>query len=275
MHRTFSIRTSVSLFAVLLGTACAHGRPFAVATSDRGISVMGVGKASAPPDIARTSIGVEVRAADVQQATSDATARMNAVTQAIKQLGIPDKDLRTHSFSIGFEQDPTPPPTPIPAAAPTTRAAAAGATATAAPAPEQPATPRGYYRVSNMLEVTIRDLSAVGRVLQAATAAGANNVWGINFEIENTDTLKVSARAQAVQRAQQAAAELAQLAGVKLGKVISVSEGESGGGGGPVYMSMRAANEDVPIERGEIAVSYGVRVVYDVKEKDDDDKDKK
>lgn len=226
---------------------------------------MGVGKASAPPDIARTSIGVEVRAADVQQATNDATARMNAVTQAIKALGIADKDLRTHSFSIGFEQEPNPPPTPVPAAP--TR----GATATATAAPEQPASPRGYYRVSNMLEVTIRDLSAVGRVLQAATAAGANNVWGINFEIDNTESLKVQARALAVQRAQQAATELAQLSGVKLGKVVSVSEGEAESQGGPMVMSMRAASNDVPIERGEITVSYSVRLLYDVKEKDGDD----
>lgn len=268
MQRTFSIRSSISLLIALACGGCAHGRTLSIATSDRGISVMGVGKASAPPDIARTSIGVEVRAADVQQATNEATARMNAVTQAIKQLGIADKDLRTHSFSIGFEQEQMPPPTPVPAATPARGAAAATA---AAPPPEQPATPRGYYRVSNMLEVTIRDLNSVGRVLQAATSAGANNVWGVNFEIENTDTLKVQARAQAVQRAEQAATELAQLARVKLGKVLSISESESGGGGGPQLMSMRAANGDVPIERGEITVSYGVRVLYDVKARADDD----
>jgi uncharacterized protein YggE len=114
-------------------------------------------------------------------------------------------------------------------------------------------------------------LNSVGRVLQAATSAGANNVWGVNFEIENTDMLKVQARAQAVERAQQAATELAQLARVKLGKVVSISEGESGGGGGPMQMSMRAANEAVPIERGEITVGYGVRMLYDVKEKAGDD----
>jgi uncharacterized protein YggE len=226
--------------------------------------VVGYGKASAPPDIARSSIGVEVRAADVQQATADATARMNAVTAAIKALGIADKDLRTHNFSIGFEQEPVPPPQPLPAE---TRAAPGAAATTAAPAP---VTPRGYYRVSNMLEVTIRDLNSIGKVLQAATAAGANNVWGLNFEIENTDALKVRARAEAVKHAQQTAAELAQLAGVKVGKVISISEGEQEGRGGPVLMSMRAANEEVPIERGEMTITYGVRVLYDVKEADKD-----
>ncbi len=263
MQRMFTIQTLIALLIALACTACAHGRTIALATSEHGLSVVGVGKSSAPPDIARTSIGVEVRAADVQQATNDATARMNAVTQAIKQLGIADKDLRTHSFSIGFEQEPTPPPAPIPAAA-TARTAAPAATATAAP--EAPATPRGHYRVSNMLEVTIRDLSAVGKVLQAATSAGANNVWGINFEIENSDALKVQARAQAVQRARQTAEELAKLTGVKLGNVLSVSEGDQPGGG-PVVMSLRASSDEVPIERGEITISYAVRILYGVKDK--------
>jgi uncharacterized protein len=271
MQRKFSLQSSMWLLIALACTACAHGRTISLATSEHGISVTGIGKASAPPDIARTNIGVEVRAADVQQATNEATARMNAVTQAIKQLGIADKDLRTHSFSIGFEQEPTPPPAPVPTAVP----ARGAAPATTAPTAEVPATPRGYYRVSNMLEVTIHDLNSVGRVLQAATSAGANNVWGINFEIENNDALKVQARAQAVQRAQQAAAQLAQLAGVKLGKLLSVSEGESGGGGGPVAMYARAANDEMPVERGEISISYGVRMLFDVKGKDgDDDKGK-
>ena len=273
MHWTFSSRpraavtATVACLAALICAGCAHGRTIRLATNDGGINVLGIGKASAPPDIARTNIGVEVRAADVQQATTDATTRMNAVIQAIKQLGIADKDLRTHNFSIGFEPEQTPPPTPLPAT--TSRAAGAGAATTAAPT-EQPSTPRGYYRVSNMLEVTIRDLNAVGRVLQAATSAGANNVWGIEFAIENTDALKVQARAQAVARAQQAAGELAALAGVKLGKVMSVSESEGDGReGGPSLMSLRMANADVPVERGEISVSYAVRVSYDVDERDD------
>jgi uncharacterized protein len=258
MHRSFAIRTLSASLVLGAFAACAHGKGFTVATSERGIAVVGVGKASAPPDIARTSIGVEVRAPDVQQAVADANARMSAVTAAIKQLGIADKDLRTHGFSVGFEHEPSPPPTPMPAE----RGAA-----TVTPAP---AGPRGYYRVSNTLEVTIRDLTTVGKVLQAATGAGANSVWGINFEVENTEPLKVQARSQAVERAKQAAAELAQLSGVKLGKLLAVSEGDSEGPvGGPMLMSVRAANADVPIERGEITVNYAVRVLYDVRERDD------
>jgi len=260
MHRT------IYLVPILLGlgsTACAgHHKGHHFPGAEQGITVVGVGKASAPPDVARTSIGVEVRSANVEQATGEATTRMTAITQAIKQLGIGDKDLRTHSFSVGFEQEQPQPPAPVES---TVRSAPGAAATTTVAAP--PSGPRGFYRVSNMLEVTIRDLASIGRVLSAATAAGANNVWGITFEIDNQEPLKAQARGQAVEHAKQAAAELARLSGVKLGKLISISEGEPENRGGPVMMYSRAvANEDVPIERGEVAVSYGVRAVYSVKD---------
>jgi uncharacterized protein YggE len=217
----------------------------------QGVSVTGVGKASAAPDIARTSVGVEVRSASVEQATADATARMNAVVQAIKLAGVAESDLRTRGLSIGFEQEPVPvPPTPLPA------------TGGGAQQDTAAQLPRGFYRVSNMLEVTIRKLDTVGRVLKAATDAGANSVWGITFEIENNQALVSQARARAVQRAKQAATELAGLAGVKLGPVLSLIENEQGGYGGPQAMEMRASNAEMPVQRGEITLTYNVQMVY-------------
>lgn len=252
-------RVLTTLAALSLVTGCAHSRTFHLSPTDPGVSVVGTGTASAPPDIARTSLGVEVRAVDVQQATAEAATRMAAVTQAIKAAGIADKDLRTHSFSIGFEAEPQPPGPPLPIE----RSAGAAGAETAPATP--PATPRGFYRVNNALEVTIRDMNAVGRVLSAASAAGANNVWGITFEREDTEPLKAQARVQAIQRAQGAAAELAQLGGVTLGKVLAISEDDRGGRPEAVTMMYRsAANADVPIERGEVTVNYTVRLVYGV-----------
>jgi uncharacterized protein YggE len=127
----------------------------------------------------------------------------------------------------------------------------------------QPAPPRGYYRVTNMVEVTIRALDSVGRVLKAATDAGANSQWGVTFELENDASLVSEARALAVKDAQRAAAELAKLTGVKLGEIVSVSEGEqSGGYSAPQPMMRMAAAQEVPVERGEIQVHYEVQLVY-------------
>lgn len=243
---------SFAYLAVCLGVAgCMHPRAIVLSPSaPMGVRVNGVGEASAPPDIARTRIGIDVRAATPEQASADATQRMAAVIAALKALPIADKDLRTYNYSINFEQE-QPPNNPQPTAA-----------------SAEPQLPRGFYHVTNMLEVTIRDLKAAGRVLQAATSAGANNIWGVNFDIENDTSLVAEARKQAVEEAAKAAQELAALSGITLGEVVSISEGEQPNTyGGPQLMSMRAAANDVPVEQGEITVRYNVQVVYATRSK--------
>ena len=235
----------------------------------RGITVNGIGDAKSPPDIARTNVGVEVRAETVEQATAESNQRMAAIVAALGKLGIEQKDMRTHSFSISFEQQPVPPvPLPHesasaePAARPGQRSAPSVQTA---PAPSEPPVIRGYYRASNMLEVTVRELDKAGQVLQAATDAGANNVWGISFELEDPQPLLAQARVKAVEHAKQNAQELAKLSGVKLGAIVSISEG--GGTQGPVPPMFRMQAEaahggNVPIERGEVTVTQQVQIVY-------------
>src|SRR5262245_41969898 len=102
----------ISAISIALGlTACA-GRTTVVQAPQplQGLSVSGSGEASAAPDLARANIGVEVRALTADEATQAATAQMTAVMNALKQSGIADKDLRTHDFSINFEQEQTPQP---------------------------------------------------------------------------------------------------------------------------------------------------------------------
>lgn len=247
---------STFLYLACLGSlsACAHPRAIVLSPSaPEGVRVHGEGEASAPPDIARTHVGVDVRALSAEQANSEATQRMAAVVAALKQLGVADKDLKTGNYSVSFEpEQPAPPPQP-----------AAGAQPKAA---ELPATPRGYYHVVNSVEVTLRDLKQAGRALQVASEAGANSVWGVTFELEDDNALISEARAHAVADAKRAADELAKLSGVKLGEIVSLSEDEApaGYGGGPVY-AMRSASAEVPIEQGQVTVHYGVQVVYATK----------
>jgi uncharacterized protein YggE len=235
-------------FVILIGSLAGCMHPHAIVlspTAPEGVRVNGVGKASAPPDIARVNVGVEMRAATPDEANNTASQRMAAVLAALKQAGIADKDLRTHSYSLSFEPQQTPPADPH-----------AGTTA-------QPSGPRGLYRVTNMVEATLRDLGSVGRVLGIATAAGANNVWGVKFEIEDDSALLSRARALAVKDAQHAADELAKLSGVKLGELVSVTEGEPNPDeGGPQVYAMHAMATDVPIERGDITINYVVQLVY-------------
>ena len=109
-----------------LGVACAphhghgrhHGLP-SVNAPTRGITVAGVGKVSAKPDIARTTIGVEVRAGTADEAITQVNARMAQVIAAVKAAGVAPADVRTAMLSLNFERNYEQPPRPVEAPAPT------------------------------------------------------------------------------------------------------------------------------------------------------------
>jgi uncharacterized protein YggE len=224
-----------------------------------GITVEGFGEAKGQPNIARVNVGVEARAPSSDAAISEVNGRMAAVMAALKQLGIANTDLRTSSISLHFERHPEPPPRPVEEAPQPPK----GRGPAPAPAPPPPPQPQGMFRASNMVEVTLRNLEQAGRVLTTATSAGANQLFGIQFEIENPDPLADEARKKAFEDAKKKATRLAQLAGVTLGPVVSVTEA---GRGGPIAMPMAAMMQreaaDVPIERGELKVATSVQVVF-------------
>lgn len=219
------------------------------ATLPRTITVIGRGEIKVKPDVANTTVGVEALGATVDAAMSDAEARMTSVLAALKKMGIADKDIQTSNFSINFERqgDQTP------------------VTAQATPGAFTP--PAGFYRVSNMVQVTIRDLTKVGDVIDTAVKSGANNVWGISFSLDNTDTLEGQAREAAVKDARARAEALAGLTSVQVGDVVSVSEVV---GSQPLVMYSSAKAEGLggggtPSEPGEVTFSTQIQVVYAIK----------
>jgi uncharacterized protein YggE len=257
--RTITRALALSLFALPWTLGCAGTSTIVQSALPQGISVSGHGEVLGQPDVARVTLGVETRSKVASEATEQANQQMSAVIAAIKQQGVADKDIRTQSFSVNFEQQPEPyPPAPIDAPREDVRSSKA---APSAPASEGP---RGFYRVSNTVQVTIRELPKLGTILGATTGAGANSVWGIQFDIDDPTMLEAEARQKAMTQARTRAEQLAQLAGVKLGRVVSV--GESGGGvmqsdTGYRY-SMKAANTSVPVQSGELTVTQDVQVVY-------------
>lgn len=266
----------VTIAIALAASGCAVHHPHAHHGGNAegtGLSVTGSGEAKGAPDIARSSIGIEVRANTSEEATKQANERMSAVLGALKGAGVADADLRTHDFSVSFERDYTPPQPVVVAPAPPPAKGTARVAATTAAAPAAPAAPestvRGSYRVSNTVEVTVRDVSKVSAVLSAATAAGANNVWGINFDVSDREPLHAKAREQAIARAKQSAAQLAQLTGVTLGRIITIDDQADVGGIQPRMYRAAAMNEasdaaPVPVEGGELTITHQVRLVYDL-----------
>jgi uncharacterized protein YggE len=99
-------------------------------------------------------------------------------------------------------------------------------------------------------------------VLSAATSAGANQLYGIRFEIEDPAPLQAEARKKAVEDARARAERLAQLASVKLGPPVSIVELDGGSSAPMPVMAMQRMDASAPVERGELTVSTTVQIVY-------------
>ena len=241
--------TLVLLAAALIAAPLA---PAAYAQDDdagpalpRTITVVGEGKTSIKPDIARVNIGVEVMKPTVQEASAQNKASVEAVLAALEAAGVDAKDIQTSGYSVYVERY----------------------------GPEGPLPENDLrYRVSNNVNVKIRDLESVGTLLDAAIEAGANNIYGVEFALDDPGEAQSQARAKAMENARGKAEELAGLAVVELGKIVSISEiiGSSGG----FYSGMMAASSymgqggggGAPISPGELEVTYQIQVVYGIAE---------
>ncbi len=204
------------------------------------ITVVGQGSVKVRPDVAQVSIGVETSAETVSEAVDENQAKMESILAALDGLGIEEKDVQTMHYSIQLDRYPEP--------MPVTESTGADA---------QP-----VYRVSNMVNVTVRNLDRVGDVLDAVVEAGANNIWGISFSLDDRDAAEEEARAEAIADARSRAGALAELTEVTLGPVMSVSEVLGAGGVSVPVTVERELSAAGSISPGEIEVSYQVQVTF-------------
>lgn len=196
------------------------------------ITVTGQGEASAKPDIATLSIGVEVQAKTPGQALSDNAERMIAVMKRLKDAGLADEDIRTSQLGVWpvFADRQQPPKTV-------------------------------GYRASNQLTVTIRNIDDLGGILDQAVTDGANRVNGPSFSIADPAPLLETARDAAVKDAIAKAKRYADAADVELGEVISIDES----GGAPVLgrqMRAEAMAASTPIAPGESTLTASVTMTF-------------
>ncbi len=204
------------------------------------INVSGSGMASNTPDIADIQLGVETVDDDAAKAISESTAKMKTVLDAVKALGIEDKDIQTVNYNMWVEQIYD----------------------------RESGMPTGQvrYHVTNQINVRLRDLTQAGKLLENALAAGANNVGSITFGVSDPTELQKEARAAALVNARAKAEELAAGLGIRVGKVRQVSEYISGNNPVPVVardMGMGGGGE-VPIASGSYNVTVEVQVIFDI-----------
>jgi uncharacterized protein YggE len=201
------------------------------------ISATGEGKVTADPDLAQVVIGVDTRALTAKEAAEKNTETMNEVFAAIRGMGIEDKDIQTANYSVQAEINYD----------------AQG---------EQRLV---GYLVSNQVVVKMRDLEKVGDLLDAVTQAGANNIYGITFTVEDFTPLKSEARAKAVADAMSRAQQLADAANVRLGDLSSLSETEMGGNMFLAYTPQAVklgGDGAAPIAPGQLEVTVQVVMTY-------------
>ena len=239
-HRAQVPINSVAVIAMMLAVAgCGQEGDTIIssAPAQKQIRVMGQALVTVRPDIARVQLGVQTYAAELDEAVAGNNARTGAVLQALTASGIADRDMRTSAFSVSPQRDYS---------------------------KEDGSREIVGYWVSNTISVTMRDLDLVGAVLQAAVTAGANNVNGLVFTLEDFGPARQQARIAAVNDAAMRAATLTQAAGATLGAVLTIDEINVGG---TSYQRVdmekdAAASGSVPVAPGELDVSVQVAVVY-------------
>ena len=200
------------------------------------ITVAGTGSVTLVPDVARVSVGVTVTKPTVKAARDAAGKSMNAVIAAIKALGIDEKDIRTTSIDLSAQYNNSRTPKII------------------------------GYRMSQQLQVTVRDLDKAGDVVDTATAKGATDVNGLWFEVAEPAAAMDQARAAAIAQARTSAQAMASAAGVSLGGVVSISEA-SASVPGPYYYgeSLRAiALDATTVQPGTQDVQATVTVIFEI-----------
>ena len=236
-----TILASGLLVATLAGVASAPTRAQEGADETlRTLSVSGTGRVNAVPDVADISLGVFETAKEAAAASQQAAASMDAVVQALLSLGIDEKDIQTTSISLDARYDWN----------------------------QEPAQIVGWD-ARNMVNVTVRDVEAVGDVVDAVVEAGSNQINGISFRVEDPTEAQAIARTAAVEDARAKAEQLAADAGVEIVGIISISE-TSGQPPQPIYMARQemafadTAAAATPVLPGEVELSVNVSIQYEI-----------
>ena len=207
------------------------------------IIVSGEGEAAIAPDMAVLSLSVVREAETAAEALKANSQAMAEVIADVKAKSIADRDIQTSNFSVDplYRQDK-----------------ADGDTY------EAPVIVG--YRVTNGLTLRVRDLSQLGALIDAAVKLGVNQGGGISFTNDKPDAAIAEARKKAVAEAMDKAKVLTEAAGVRLGRVIEISENFARPMPQPMYRAAMAKEmaDAAPIAAGENAYTVTVNITYGI-----------
>lgn len=208
---------------------------------ERTMTVSGQAEVMATPDRARINLGAEAQESDASEATAKVNSIMNGALANIKKLGVKDDAIQTTQVNLypvyaNRKTGDNSPPSVV------------------------------AYRATNAVQVTVDDLSLVGKVLDVGNAAGANVANGVNFELKDDTLSKAQALRKAAAEARTKAQALADALDVRLVELSTVNEGGVNvvyprAFGGAMMMAARDS-ASTPIQSGQLTIQANVSLVY-------------
>ena len=242
-----SFKFALAPFALALalpGTAMANDLQTPIAAASTLLTVTAEGKTARVPDLAVFNAGVTSQGKTAGEALSANSADMNRVIATLKKAGIADKDIQTSQINLN-------------------------------PIYGQPVQrPDGMviqeprivgYQATNTVSIRSRDIKNFGKVLDALVASGANQVSGPSFQLADPSSANDEARVSAVRTARARADLYARAAGLRVVRIVSISE--SGGYAPPQPMyarAMKVESDSTPISAGEVEASVNLVVQFEL-----------
>lgn len=198
------------------------------------MTVSGAGQVLVEPDMATISLGVEVEAPTADRALRLNAFRMREIIDVLLASGIEKRDIQTSQLTLHPQRS--------------FRSSSSNA----------PLKVTGFL-ATNLVQVKVRNLPALGPVLDALTKSGANRIQNIQLGITRPEPHQDQARRLATKEALRKARLFAEAAGVTLGPLVSLSEG-----GSPVQpqFRMQAMADSMPIAEGELAITATVTLQF-------------
>jgi uncharacterized protein YggE len=237
MLNKLALGAALALAVPAIATAQPPAPPGEVLGGTR-LDVVAVGEVTRVPDIARISAGVVTQAPTATEAIRLNSARMAAVRAALSRAGIADRDIQTSSISLQPDYRY---------------------------AENQPPQLTGY-RASNEVSIRFRDIAQTGRILDALVGEGANQINGPSLEIDRPEAALDEARTAAIATARARAELYARALGLRVVRVIGVSE--TGSPGVPIPRPMAMMREQAAtanIDPGEQRLSVALTVSFELR----------
>ncbi len=212
------------------------------AGTTRTFSVSAEGKSAATPDLATFTASVITEGISPERLEESNTKKMDAVVRFMKDEGIEEKDMKTIAYNLlpkyNYSEQ-------------WVRSSIIG------------------YTLTQTVQVKVRDLARVPKIVGGLSKAGANEIGTIQFTVEEPETVQAEARVEAFRKAREKAKEMAKESGVRIKRVMNFSEYQNGpiapyAGGYAMKAEDLRSGALPPIQSGENEFVVQVQVTYEI-----------